>query len=349
MLKIRHYAKPQTVVRHCKENENIKNIDKKMKIKILLFSFVLAVPLNLNAQHLNLYWIWDLEENENKKVGFISFSDSYPLSENSDSLAIPDFYTIEKENREYFKLVKKYRKRFLSKTKISETDSLFIYDYSTNVLLSFSIKNLKVVAYLNNYRNVNNCRPCDQYDYRIGFEINKSLLNGLGNHYQHALVYVGKENPFLQGQIKPIVWKTINPNEFPLKKSNPKTNYRYPNTTRDKTYLYESNEFQYFLQDLVKTNTNEVWERHLLIIDKNNGNLVVERVFQYSEGTRLTPLYLGKPSEDWVIHPKQWTGKFFKNKPNVVFGFESILYGCPRIIFIDSKEEDIWTKCDNRH
>src|SRR5690554_7224636 len=44
------------VVRHCKKNENIKNIDEKMKIKILLFLFVLAVPLNLNAQHLNLYW-----------------------------------------------------------------------------------------------------------------------------------------------------------------------------------------------------------------------------------------------------------------------------------------------------
>lgn len=319
-----------------------------MKIRTLLFLSVLAIPLSLNAQNLNLYWLVDLEENENKKTGFVSLSDIYPLSKHPDSLAIPDFYTIKKENREYFKLGQEYRKRFLSKTKISETDSLFIYNYSTDVLLSFPTNNLNTVAYLNNYRNVDNCHPCDQYDYRIGFEINKSLLNGLGNSYQHALVYVGKENPFVQGQMKSIIWKKIKPNEFPIEKSNPKIQYRYTDTKRDKAYLYESNEFQYFLQDLVKNNIDKVWERHFLIIDKSNGEVVVERVFQHSESQNLAPLNLGVPSEDYVTHPEQWTGKLFKNKPTVVFGFEWVSFSCPRLILLHS-EKDIYINCDNRH
>lgn len=303
---------------------------------------------SLNAQNLNLYGIWDLEDAENKKVGFVSLSDSYPLSKDSDSLAIPDFYEIEKESREYFILTSEYRNRFFSRTNISETDSLFVYDYSTDILHSFLVNNLNVVAYLNGYRNVDNCHPCDQYDYRIGFEINKSLLNGLRGRYQYSLVYVGDENPFIQGQMKSIIWREINPNEFPLNMSNPKTKYRYTNTTRDKAYLYESNEFQYFLQELVIINSNDVRERHLLIIDKNDGNAVVERVFQSSEGSELAPLNLGEANEDWVTQPEQRTGKLFKNKPTVVLGFDWILYGCLRLILLYS-EEDIWTKCDNRH
>lgn len=317
-------------------------------MKILIFLSIILIPLCLSAQDLNLYWLIDLEENENKKVGFVSLSDSYPLSKHPDSLAIPDFYNVKKENREYFKLEQEYRKRFLSKTRISETDSLFAYNYSTNTLLSFSVKDLNAVAYLNNYRSVDNCHPCDQYDYRIGFEIKKSLLNELGNSYQHVLVYVGNVNPFVQGQMKSIIWKNIRPSEFPIEKSNPKTQYRYTDTKRDKAYLYGSNEFQYFLQDLLKINTDKVWERHFLIIDKSNGEVIVERVFQYSESQDLAPLNLGEPREDYVNHPEQWTGKLFKNKPKVVFGLQWASFSCPSLIFLGS-EKEIYINCDNRH
>lgn len=317
-------------------------------MKTLMLLSVIFLSLSLSAQDLDLYWLVDLEENENKKVGFVSLSDSYPLSKHPDSLAIPDFYNVKKENREYFKLEQEYRKRFLSKTKISETDSLFAYNYSTNALLSFSIKDLSAVAYLNNYRSVDNCHPCDQYDYRIGFEIKKSLLNELGNSYQNTLVYVGKENPFVLGQMKSIIWKKIRPSEFPIEKSNPKTQYRYTDTKRDKAYLYESNEFQYFLQDLIKINTDKVWERHFLIIDKRNEEVVVERVFQYSESQSLAPLNLGEPSEDYVNHPEQWTGKLLKNKPKVVFGLQWVSFSCPSLILL-GLEKEIYINCDNRH
>jgi len=47
-------------------------------------------------------------------------------------------------------------------------------------------------------------------------------------------------------------------------------------------------------------------------------------------------------------YKKQWTGKLFKNKPLVVFGFYSMFGGdCPGIDFIDSSfpSYDIRLRC----
>lgn len=300
------------------------------------------------TQGIDLYWLRDLEENENKKVGFVSLSDSYPLSEHLDSLAIPYFYDIEKENRGYFKLEQEYRKRFLSKTKIEITDSLFIYDYSTDVLFSFPVNKLNTVAYFNHYLNINNCVPCDQYDYMIGFEIDKSKLTGLSDYYQHTLVYVGKENPFTSGQMKSIIWKKIDSTEFPIVKSNVVPIKSIKNEMA--YFLYDTDENQYFIQDYteqIKGYNNK--KRHLIIIDKESGSVVIERLFNNSEGTSLTPLNLGEPNEYYVNHPEQWTGKLFKNKPKVIFGFEWVSFGCPGINLIDPKMNAIYINCDNRH
>ena len=288
-------------------------------------------------QDLELYGLWDLEPNINRKVGFISLSDNYPLSEHPDSLAIPDLSDMKEENMEYFKLSPKYRKRFLSKTKISETDKVFVYDYSTDVLLSFPVKDLSVVAYLNIYMSTDQCRPCDQYDYMIGFEIDKSLLKGLSG----GLVYVGKENPFVQGQMKPIIWKKINLNDFPFSKA-----YFQTTDVTSNVYLYESNEFQYFIQDFVQDVVHiasNLWARHLLVIDKKNGERVVERMFLSGEYRSIAPLNFELDSGYY----EQWTGKLFKNKPPVVFGF--MYDGCLCFILLDSTAREICINCDNRH
>lgn len=51
--------------------------------------------------------------------------------------------------------------------------------------------------------------PYHHYDFMIGFEINKKLLNGFSEYYREALVYIGKENPFSNERLKPISWKKL--------------------------------------------------------------------------------------------------------------------------------------------
>jgi hypothetical protein len=144
-----------------------------------------------------------------EKVGIISLSDSYRLSEHPDSIAIPDLSSVE--DRKYFTLDSKYRRRFLYRTNVSETDSVFIYNYEKDAIASYKVKNLKVVACMNMYGAGN---LDTQRDYMLGFEVSSSVQK----KFQGALVYVGKENPFIRGQLKSIVWKKIEPTAFPSNK-----------------------------------------------------------------------------------------------------------------------------------
>jgi hypothetical protein len=293
------------------------------------------------ANEIDLFWLRDLEENSNIKVGFVSLSDLHFLSDHPDSLAIPERENADASGHEYFKLPPKYRKRFLTKTKISETDSVYVYDYSKDVLLSFPVKNLNIVAYLSIYDDAEDC-PCDQHAYMIGFELPKKNLKGLGANYHYVLVYVGKESPFARGQMKPVVFAKISSADFPSHKSN--RTYSFQNNKKGGAYSFVSGNFQFFIQDYFRGNEEYVDKRYLIVVDKRNGNVILERLFRDTEGTSIAPL-----SHKKLGSSDQWTGKLFKNKPEVVFGFEWVSFGCPNIIFLDEKKPDIYINCDNRH
>lgn len=243
-----------------------------------------------------------------------------------------------------------YKKRFFAKTKVSETDSVFVYDFSTDILLSFPIENLNVVANLSLYKDISDS-SISQYDYELGFEINKKLLENLSKYYSNVLIFIGKENPFEKGQIKPILWTKINSNRFPVTKSDlPKTSFHYKNSSKGQAYLFNSNNYQYFVQDFTeKQNSSNLTERHLVIIDSKNGKVIIEKLFKESEGISIAPLNFGIDNPSYIDSKEQWTGKLFKNKPEVIFGFEYFSFGCPKIIFLNSQEKDIYLNCDNRH
>lgn len=305
-----------------------------------------------NFKDINLFWVRDLEENTKKKVGFISLSDIYQLSEHPDSLAIPNLESADKQNLQYIKLNSIYRERFLSKTNITETDSVFIYDYSTDALLSFSVNKLNVVASLNFYMDINDC-PCSQNDYMIGFEVAKSNLKGLGKYYNDALVFIGKENPFTKGQMKPIIWRKIKSEVFPSAKSNLtelEIQSNHKNTVKGQAYLYETNSYQIFIQDYKNSAYEYIYstqDRHLMIINKQYKKVANEMIFSASEGSTLAPLNFGIDGNNHDTI--QWIGHLFKDRPDVIFGFEWVTFGCPTIMFVNSKNNYIQIKCDNRH
>ncbi len=311
--------------------------------QLFIFLLIAVIGLtNLTAQDLRIFY---LRFEKNESVGFVSLSDVYPLSEHPDSLAIPDLKDINSEeakNFEYLKLDAKQRKRFLSKTKILETDQVFIYDYSADVLICFTVKNLNVVACLNIYGAD---WPYSQNDYMIGFELNKKFLTSFGRFPSNTLVCVGKENPFVQGQMKHIVWKKIDNKDFPSREINPKDTARFKHVYNDtkveyvsgNTFKYLTEGLEYFIQDTGKYNDNQIWAKRLLVIDRKTKEIVYEKMYYESESGSFAPIN------------NQWTGKLFKNKPPVIFGFKWVSFGCPRINFLNSTEKDIDTNCDNRH
>jgi hypothetical protein len=307
--------------------------------KKLFILFLISVNglTNLAAQDLKIFDLQYYEKDSTQSFLFISLSEIYPFSENPDSLPIPDLREKEIEeapNFTYFKLDSTYRKRFLNATNISETDKVFIYDYSINALQAFTVKNLKVIACLNIYGAD---WPYSPNDYMIGFEIDKKFLKGSDKYFTNSLVYVGKENPFVRGQVKPIIWKKIEPNDFPSKElPSYDTSYAGKCATGD-VYKFEMEGLQYFVQDLVRLADKWISVKRLIVIDLKTKETVCEKLIYSGESASFAPL------------DNQWTGKLFKNKPPVIFGFHWVSFGCPSITFLNPTDSNIYINCDNRH
>lgn len=279
----------------------------------------------------------------NESVGFVSLSDTYPLSDHPDSLAIPDLYSFEDEysfdNYEYFKLDSKYRKRFLVKTKISETDKVFLYNYHKDTLASFTVKDLKVVACLNVYRQGEE-GPFSQFDYMFGFEIDKDLLKHLGNDYYATFIYVGKEDPFVRGQLKPVEWKKIETADFPPVAISTKTRLLLKGRSKGNAYTYRTADLEYFDQEYM--NEGRISARRLLIVDAHTKEIARDVFYFSSEGSKPAPLNSADRRE-------QWTGKLFRDRPPVIFGLEYVSFGCPYITCLNRSVRDVAIYCDNRH
>ncbi|MFB9077641.1 oxidoreductase [Flavobacterium procerum] len=287
--------------------------------------------------------LFNLTYRDSSSVSFVSLSDIYPLDgTDSDSLVLPDPKKIEKKASQYFTFDKSYRERFLSKTGISESDSIFIYDYAKNKLIALPIKNLKTAAWINGYASEEDW-PYNRYDYMIGFEISNKYLSGLSDYYTDVLVYAGKENPFVRGQLKPIQWKKTTANSFPSKTMTKKGKEYVKDLKTGETHSYTANGYDYFLQDYLDER-KFVAARRLLVIDSKTKEAYIEKFYGRGEGTSVSPL--NHEAENGVI---QWTGILFKNKPLVVFGFQYESFGCPGISFIDKSNEDVYLQCDNRH
>ncbi len=303
---------------------------------IALFAFFASLS---NAQEVQLFDLWMYSRENNNTAAFISLSDIYILSQHPDSLAVPDLKDVpaEEESKwKYFKLESKYRKRFLSAAGISETDKIYVYDYSTGVIVSFAVKDVATVAALTVYSA---SWPYTQDDYHIGFEINKKYLWETTG--EDVLVAVAKENPFEQGQMQRIRWKKIDLTEFPKIPISPNVLKEYDyfsklNLTIDSAFKFEHNGFIYYRQEFSGKESYINWSR-VLILSAKSKEVVMDDLFRESESASLAPL-------DY-----QWTGRLLKNRPYVLLGMEWVSFGCPIISLIQVQGGYIGINCDNRH
>lgn len=314
-----------------------------MKLKqILLIIIFLLSASNIKADELRLFQIGIVEKAtpDSVDVALISLSDIYLLSEHPDSLAIPDVSGKTEAESKYLKLNDTYRKRFLTGAKISEADKIFIYDYSTNTLKSVPVKSLQVVACLNIYGAE---FPYSQFDYMIGFEIDRKLLTGFDKYFENTLVTIGKKNPFLAEQLKNIVWKKAEQQTYLLPPINSNDslalNVFFGGLKYELSSEYEfiSDEHHLFIQDITIKESQWTSAKRLIVVDAKSKKVIKEKIFYNGESATFAPLQ------------NQWTGKLFKNKPPVIFGFQYVTFGCPHLTFLDNISSDIYINCDNRH
>lgn len=299
---------------------------------LLLFLFISS----FKAQELRLFSISD----SNDKTVFTSLSNFYPDAKNPELKVIPD----EKLILDHSILNAKFRKQFLTVTKIAETDSVFLYQYATNKLAKFVVKNLNAVANLSPYE-IGGDKPHRQYDYMIGFEIDKKFLKDFGDFSNEILVYVGKQNPFAQEKMIPITWKKISSKEYPVKKINDEFGILTEKYSIGTSYISTYNDFQYFIQDFIRE--KRTFARRLLVLNTKTKAIIYEEIFSEGESDSLAPLnFLNKEEEN---SPNQWTGKLFKNKEAVIFGFTYQSFGCPYITVLSKKPSQVDIYCDNRH
>ncbi|QCO40227.1 hypothetical protein E4413_04240 [Leptospira interrogans] len=297
--------------------------------------------------------IYEMHLRERQSVGFISLSDEYHYHDRPDWFAMPNIRHKKKKDAEYLILGLQYRNRLLSNTKISETDRVFIYDYSKDHLVSFLVKDLNAVACLDSYYiDINNYKkkgPIDQNNYQIGFAIDKNLLKGFGSKdFSGTLVFIGKKNPFNKGKVKPIRWKKMDLKEFPKIPMKPEHVSMFKGYTFGQTYQFESEGLKYYLQDIFKNEilssrevTSRLHSRRLLVIKSKTKDLVFETFYSSHTGS----IFIDLDSVGWR---RQWTGRMFKNRPPVIFGFLSDSYKCEDIDFLKLSRSIIRIHCDNR-
>lgn len=282
-------------------------------------------------------------EIDKHQAGFIPLSDDYRWSESPDSLAIEDEYLgmTKYENDNYHILSPKYRSRFLSRKNINPGDSIFIYHVATDSLARYAVKDIPIVAFINPYGTQ---YEVEQYDYQIGFEVKDLLFKG--GYYSSTLAYVGSENLFNTGSLAPMNWEVIT-DSFPAHNLAGYDSIRIANSEPQEKYVFTHDGFEYFLQNRNYPGQAGPDGRLLVIRSAKTKNLIKSATYFDTEGSYLKPL--SSVENDYGNGPMQWTGKLFKHKPPVIFGFLGMSFGCPGIQFIDENEADIWIRCDNRH
>lgn len=278
-------------------------------------------------------------KNKNYYPAFLNVSESYfYYTENENTILSKD-----EELKDTIIINKKQRKEFLKKINVSESDSIFIYEIGADLIHTYKVKDLPAIACLNIFSNVYPNSTKTERDFEFGFDLKKSYRGSYQN-----FAFVGKENPFQTGKLKPVFWEKIEGSEFPENFKKDATlhsqKFSFKDVVAGESFKFSNNQYHYYLQNL--QNEKRIYARYLVIIDSITKMVVLNRVYSESEGTFLNQLNLGTNSLNTKF---QWTGDLFKNKPPIIFGFLSSMFGCPSIDFLSESEPSIPLLCDNRH
>lgn len=303
--------------------------------------FLSNIPIQSDIQ---LYYASSYYKlNEKPKTAFINLSDSYfgNYYEKNGNRRKDLILTESDLKKDTIRLNKDQRTEFLNRLKLSQSEKIFVYIIKSDSIISLDIKNLPAIACMNTYGPSKDYQN-EEEDYEFGFDLGKKITD------TYNLVYIGKENPFLTGELISIVWKKIDTNDFPKKFSDfilDDLRKRWLDSSEaGQSYMFSYRNFDYYIQNLTKDGKTK--HRYIVVIDSETKNIVHEKIQIDSESTELIPLKTESNSKE---NYSQWTGKLLKDKSAVMFGFLGYHFDCPSITILDETEPDIPIFCDNRH
>lgn len=280
------------------------------------------------------------EQNGNVRTAFLNLSETYFGNTYNESNGRKENLILTEDNltKDTIRLNNSQTNKFFKFSNISESDKVFIYSINNGNVKTLNVKDLPVIACINIYFHGEQYEK-SEFDYEFGFDLEK---NSYGD-----FVFIGKSNPFHNGKLTPMIWKKIDNQYFPKKfNSNiikDRRRWRFNGMESGQSYKFSTNNLDYFVQDLNKDKKLE--HRYMVVVDSETESIIYENVQIDSESTYLIPLRTNNDEN----YGNQWTGKLFKNKETVIFGFLGHSFGCPSISVLDETELAIPILCDNRH
>ncbi|WP_397362348.1 hypothetical protein [Olleya sp. R77988] len=282
------------------------------------------VQPKLKDSTLTILSLHGYERQQNKWSYFLALADNP-----NDYLYNPE----KLDDETYTAFNKEERLKFFKTNKINQLDTVFVY--SINKIYKLVVKDLGVVSVPDGYGS----------GFRVGLDLHGKVKNV-------EFAYLGKENPFIEKQLMPIVWNKIDkksvPNSFNKQSIHSSYRWWYNDVELVNSYKYSNKEFDFYLQELKRNYSKDYY---LVIIDSKTKEFVLENLYSDSESTSpasLSFVNINNKKQDGYKH-EQWTGYLFKDKPPVVFGFQYHSFGCPSINFIETPKTYVPIYCDNRH
>jgi hypothetical protein len=310
-----------------------------MKNLFLLFGLIGSVGL---AEIPPIYRMVQRDLNSGEMFHFISLSESLEMSDHPDSCIIPTEFVgdIYRSDVDLVPLDGTYRDKFLKGVGLTEFDSLFIYDYILDSIVSFPVRGLTACA----VPNINLAKE-DLLDYcsiyQIGFKIDN--LEVQNNHFEKSFAAFAQSCPFQKGKMEPVKWTPVDTAQMPKVQHREEFGRILTNLELNGSFIYKQNQYILYLFDLY--DDGRPFGRHLIVMDTLTDEIKVDQQFYESSGPAGTPINSGENIEDMF----QWTGILFKNYPSVIFGFEYHIMYCDPIYFLANDEYSIRVKCDIRY
>lgn len=281
---------------------------------------------------------------------FISLSEVVPMSLELEAVLKQEWDKQRNgpnQNIRVLPIDPRFKSHCNSHLRITESDSVYLYDYAQAKIHPIPISHLELVAHESIYSDQRK-KTFHPDDYQIGFTINKGLLPGLAQ-YSKVLAAFARHSPFIRSSLQPLTWSQIKASKIPGRK-NAKVPQPIQNLKPGKAYSALSGNYRLYLQDYSEPSSpDQSVARHLMVYALSSKRLVFEQLFQESEGVTLAPLNAGIHDVDGKSHQEQWAGMLFYGEPEVLFGLDWLAFGCPKIYYLNSKKEPLVIQCDNRH
>lgn len=303
----------------------------------------IPVEERVELDELNIFYLTCYRRDSNAMVN-VFITDLWPRHDKN--LIIEEkYFTEDFGNRNYHHLSAAHSKIVLDSTGFSEEDTLTIFNVKHGIVRRYAVTDLQVIAQANPY---DTRPPYSHWAFQVGFEIpdihpTDSLL------YFESFVHIGPEQPFVEGDIEPMVWEEISREDLLELTKGQQIDLAWTSDTNLlPIYHHQHGKWHIFLNGTEYKPENhygadyEVWAFH----EDSIG--VLSTTYLY-DGESQSPAPISLKDDGDSYGPYQWCGVLFKGQPPVVTNLVWESFGCPYIAVMKKKENQVWIHCDNWH